>query len=277
VLADHEEVELVGIWGRDPAKAKAVSERHGVAAETDLDALLDRVDAVAIAVAPAAQPDLACRAAEANCHLLLEKPLALSTEDASRVQKAVEKTGVTAVSFLSLHYVEPGAALLRDNVFLGGFEGATATMTADIFSSRFKGSQWRRQDGVGLWDVGPHALSVLIPALGGVEHVTAVRGEGETVALALVHEGGRVSTATVSLTVAKEAEQFLASFWGKKGIVAYPPGGSFGSNEAAYQVAVSELLHAIGGNSVPRFDMGFSVEIVSVLAAAEAALGPSAR
>ena len=37
-LAAHPEVELVGVWGRDPAKAAAVAERHGTVAERELDA-----------------------------------------------------------------------------------------------------------------------------------------------------------------------------------------------------------------------------------------------
>src|SRR5688500_1150565 len=83
-LAAHPGVELVGIWGRDAGTASALADRHGAVAERDLDLLLDHVEAVAIAVVPAAQCELAVRAAAAGCHLLLEKPLTTSVEDAQR-------------------------------------------------------------------------------------------------------------------------------------------------------------------------------------------------
>ena len=49
------EAELVGIWGRDPAKAAALADELGLApgaAYPDVDALLADVDAVAFAVPP---------------------------------------------------------------------------------------------------------------------------------------------------------------------------------------------------------------------------------
>ena len=88
-LAAHPDVDLVAVWGRDPVKAEAVAERHGAAAEPDLDTVLDMVDAVAIAVPPDVQAELAYRAAQRGCHLLLEKPLALSVAGADRVVLSV--------------------------------------------------------------------------------------------------------------------------------------------------------------------------------------------
>jgi hypothetical protein len=49
-LAAHPGVELVGIWGRDPAKAAAVAERHGAITGADADPLFAQGDAVSFAV-----------------------------------------------------------------------------------------------------------------------------------------------------------------------------------------------------------------------------------
>jgi predicted dehydrogenase len=46
-IGSHPEAELVGVWGRDPAKAAALAERHGARAFADYDELLAAVDAVA--------------------------------------------------------------------------------------------------------------------------------------------------------------------------------------------------------------------------------------
>src|SRR6266536_1801633 len=74
----HAGAGLVGVWGRNPAKAEGRGRRFGVRGYEDLDALLEAVDAVAIALPPDVQADLAVRAARAGRHLLLDKPLALS-------------------------------------------------------------------------------------------------------------------------------------------------------------------------------------------------------
>ena len=70
-----EAAEFIGVWGRDEAKTLHVAEELGVKSYSDLDALFGAVDAVAIAVSPEAQPELAVRAAQAGCHLLLDKPV----------------------------------------------------------------------------------------------------------------------------------------------------------------------------------------------------------
>ncbi|OMQ13950.1 oxidoreductase, partial [Modestobacter sp. VKM Ac-2676] len=62
-LTEHPGAELVGVWGRDLAKAKAVGAEFDVAGTDDLDALLADVDAVSIAVPPDVQVPLAERAA----------------------------------------------------------------------------------------------------------------------------------------------------------------------------------------------------------------------
>src|ERR1035437_667787 len=51
-----------------------------------------------------------------------------------------------------------------------------------------------------LWDIGPHALPILLPALGPVPHVVADHGLGDTVTVVLRHESGAASTMSLSLT-----------------------------------------------------------------------------
>src|SRR3954463_6522685 len=92
-LAEHPDAELVGVWGRDLAKAKAAGAQFDVQGFDDLDALLAEVDAISFALPPAVQVPLAIRAAEAGKHLLLEKPIALGVEDADRLGGARPGTG----------------------------------------------------------------------------------------------------------------------------------------------------------------------------------------
>ncbi len=91
-LVASEEAELVGVWGRDPARTAAAADHLACKAVPRYDALLDQVEAVAFAVPADVQLPLALRAAERHRHLLLEKPLAFSTTEADVGDRAAGTT-----------------------------------------------------------------------------------------------------------------------------------------------------------------------------------------
>lgn len=195
-LVAHPEVELVGVWGRDPAKASALAEHTGTRAFPSFEAMLEGVDAVAFAVPPDVQAPLAERAARAGKHLLLEKPIALDPAAAAALAAAVEEAGVAAAVFFTRHYTPEGRAFL-DALAGSTWEGGSAVWLANAFTdgSPFA-TPWRAEHG-GLWDVGPHAVAVLATALGPVTGVHAVGGVRDLVHLVLTHDGGATSTAAV--------------------------------------------------------------------------------
>jgi predicted dehydrogenase len=261
-IVAHPEAELVGVWGRDPAKAAALAAKHGVRAFDDLDELIAAVDAVAFSVPPNVQAELALPAAEAGRALLLEKPLALNVEAAQRLVDAVRAPTVVFFTFR----LDPGlAAWYRQEVDGRGWDGASVLYLASIFEpgNPFGQSPWRREQG-GLWDVGPHALSALLPALGKVERVTAVRGPRDEVHLALAHDAGAGSSAALSLTAPAGVNEVV--FWGAQGLVRRPDAGGV-DVVAAYGAAIDALL---AGETI--FDARFGLEVVRVLAAAESEL-----
>lgn len=268
-LAAHPDVELAGVWGRDAAKAAAVAERHGTTGEPDLDALLGRVDAVAIAVPPDVQPELACRAAERGCHLLLEKPLALSVDAAEQVVAAAERARVQSLVFFTARFAEPTAGWFDEVVAPAEWHGGRVTMVASIFApdNPFGNSPWRREHGA-LWDIGPHALAALLPALGPVEEVVAERGHDDEVHLVFKHKAGGVSSAILSLTAPQQTEHSGMKFWGPAGIAEPPPPEPGGAADP-FKQAISALLAAIETGVPPACDVHFASGIVRVLAAAE--------
>jgi predicted dehydrogenase len=264
-IAAHPQAELVGVWGRDPAKASELAAKHGVRAFDEYDELIAAVDAVAFSVPPDVQAELALPAAEAGRALLLEKPLALSVEPAERLVEAVRAPTVVFFTFR----LDPRlAAWYRDEVDGRSWDGASVLYLASIFEpgNPFGHSAWRRERG-GLWDVGPHALSALLPALGKVERVEAVRGPRDEMHLALEHESGAASSAALSLTAPADANEVV--FWGADGLARRPDAGSV-DRIAAYGAAIDALL--VGHTT---FDASFGLEVVRVLAAAESAVGHS--
>ena len=264
-LVAHADVELVGIWGRDPAKAEALAARHGAAAFAEVDDLFAAVDAVAFSVPPDVQAELAPRAAAAGCALLLEKPLALDVAAAERVVAAADVAGVATAVFFTGRFAPTTAAWVAE-VEGGGWDGGSVRLLANIYDdgNPFGASPWRRERGA-LWDIGPHALAPLLPALGPVEHVTGVRGPGDTVHLALRHAGRSASTITLSLTAPAAASSAETLVWGRDGVARMPDADEL---EAAYAAAIDAVR--TGGH---RCDARFGLDVVRVLAAAEAALG----
>ena len=70
--------EFVGMFDIDLARASALAETFGARGFSDYRAFLNECDAVVIAVPATWHEPLAREAIEAHCHVLVEKPLALS-------------------------------------------------------------------------------------------------------------------------------------------------------------------------------------------------------
>ena len=83
------DVELVGVADTNEATARAVAAAHDTTPATDFRTLLDRVDAVSIAVPASAHYAVAGACLERGIHVFLEKPIAETTEQASKLIELV--------------------------------------------------------------------------------------------------------------------------------------------------------------------------------------------
>jgi predicted dehydrogenase len=272
-LAGHPSAELVGVWGRDLAKAKALGAEFEVPGYSDVDALLADVDAVTIAVPPDVQAPLAVRAAEAGRHLLLEKPIALDVAGADRVVDAVRAAGVASVVFFTFRFQTATSTWLTQAARTR-LAGGAGSWLSSLAGTPFAASPWRQERGA-LWDIGPHALSVLVPALGPVVAVQAGAGLRDTVHLVLTHESGAASTVTLSHTVAPMASGIEFYVHGDAGRLVLLP-----DTEApleAFGVAVDELGAAAMTGGTHPCDVTFGRDVVAVLATAARALDSGCR
>lgn len=274
-LAQHPDVDLVGFWGRDAAKAEAVAGRVGGRGFADFDEFLEAVDAVAIALSPNVQPTLAVKAAGAGKHLLLDKPLALNLALANSVVQATKDANVASVVFLTYRFDAQTAAWLTNMRELaavhGPWEGAISRWTGSIGpDSPYAPSVWRRERG-GLWDWGPHAISILDDLMPGIERVTATRGVRDTVNLAFEHRGGAGSSASLTVTAPATAAGTLLVVWGPGGRYCLPP--LTGSYVATYQRAIDQLLDSATTGGAHPLDVSYARDLVAVLATADEYLG----
>jgi len=86
-------VELVGFHDARPERAAQVSSELGVAAMATADELIDRCDALTIVVPTPAHYAVAKPALERGKHLLIEKPLAASLDEADELLAIAKRTG----------------------------------------------------------------------------------------------------------------------------------------------------------------------------------------
>ncbi|RSN56877.1 oxidoreductase [Streptomyces sp. WAC 04229] len=272
-LGGHDGLDFVGVWGRRPDAAKELAQRHGTRAYDDVDTLLADVEAVAVALPPGVQAELAVRAARAGRHLLLDKPLAPTVAQGRAVVEAVRAAGVASVVFFTARFQPETEAWIAEQAEEEGWFTARAQWLGSVFGgddSPFAHSPWRREKGA-LWDVGPHALSVLLPVLGDVRRVpAAVPGPGDTVHLVLDHSGGASSTLTLSLTAPPAAAGATVELRGRAGVTLLPE--AVEGPVPALRRAADALRTAAGGGRPSPCDAAFGLRVTEILADAEALL-----
>ena len=261
-------VTLTGVWGRDLAKSDAMAADLGITVYRDPDELFADVDAVAFSVPPQVQLELALRAAALGKHLLLEKPIALSAADADRLADAVGQAGVASVVFFTSRFDAAQRQWLDEVFSQPGWDGGSGRWLGAAFApdSPFD-TPWRHQFG-GLWDVGPHALSIVIAALGPIEELSAMAGPRDQVHLLLRHRGGAVSNYVLGIDNPPAAGGSRFTIWGAAGQRELPPGPS--DPVAALATAARELAAAaeLDQPSHPC-DVQFGRVVVRLLAEAQ--------
>ncbi|MDE2880166.1 Gfo/Idh/MocA family oxidoreductase [Candidatus Palauibacter soopunensis] len=94
LLAQSDAFELEGVHDRSAARANKVAGALSVPAFADAEALLDRVEAVVVAVPTVAHHEAAAAAIRAGCHVLVEKPLTTSLGEADEILALAEERGV---------------------------------------------------------------------------------------------------------------------------------------------------------------------------------------
>jgi predicted dehydrogenase len=159
-------------------------------------------------------------------------------------------------------------AWLADVTSQDGWAGGGVTWLGSALqdASPFN-TPWRRDKG-GLWDLGPHAVSLLWACLGPVVSVTADAGRPDVTHLVLHHLGGPTSTVTVTLSAPEAAEGFDMYIWGEQGRSAAPP--ETGQPQRALRVALTELAdNARSGRPSHPCDVNFGRDVGRVLTEAQ--------
>lgn len=96
VFGDMPDVELVAVADMNESAARAAARQKGVDAYADFDRMLDeaRPEAVTIAVPTSRHAEVAAKVIERGIHAMLEKPIALTIDQARRITEHARARGV---------------------------------------------------------------------------------------------------------------------------------------------------------------------------------------
>jgi predicted dehydrogenase len=210
-VIERPEFRLMCLCEKDESRAEDFRRRHpGVWVESDLDAALadPRIEAVAIATPPHTHYALVRKALEAGKHVLVEKPLARTSEEAAKLIALADELELTMMPGHTFVY-SPSVNKVRDLIQsdeLGEIYFATSSrMNLGLY----------QQDGVVL-DLAPHDLSILLHWLNKpLVEVSATgrsvfqEGVHETAFLTLRFEGGTQANVQLSWLAPRKMRQMV--------------------------------------------------------------------
>ena len=209
------ETTLAGIWARRPEAAGRLAGRHGAPAFEDVDELFAHCDAVAFAVPPDVQAELAPRAARAGAAVLLEKPIAGDLASAERLASEVDDAGVASLVVLSWRYAAAVRRFLDEARTFEAVGGSGRFVSGSALGGAFA-TPWRLDRGP-LLDLGPHVVDLLDAALG---EVVAVHARGDRhgwVTLVLEHQDGVTSSASLCASAGVDPSRAGIELYGRSG------------------------------------------------------------
>ena len=178
-LRAHEDVEVVAVAGRNPDRTAEFAHRWEIgAAHTNLDQFFDEsLDAVVIASSNAAHHDNTMAALSRGLDVLCEKPLGLTTKEATEMAAAARSAGAITLVPFTYRYMPHNRwvkSLIDD-----GWLGTPYHLSMRYFTDFARGGEYawrfdRGEAGSGvIGDIGSHWLALARDFYGEITHIGA--------------------------------------------------------------------------------------------------------
>lgn len=222
---------LTAVNDLDPAKAQSVATRHRAAVEQDWRDLVRRsdVDAVIVSTPPVLHAEMAVASFDAGKHVLCEKPLARTPDEARRMVEAAEASGRRLATGFNYRFY-PSFALARQ-VLDSGVIGALDHIRAyGGYSATSHNQPWVHDAGTvgggALRDIGIHLIDLTRDFLGDVADVTGAATGGvwnfdgceDNGFVIMRSASGRIATLHASWTEWRRY-QFRIELYGTRGCI----------------------------------------------------------
>ena len=210
-------LRIAAVYGDNRDKARGLADRYDTVAYDTLDTLLSdaNLDLVMIGSPSGCHADHATAAAHAGLHVLVEKPLDISTARVDRLIDEVNRAGVTLGVFFQ-DRLKPDVVAMKRQIDEGAI-GKVLIATGEVkwfrpreyySSSRWRGS-WALDGGGALMNQGIHTVDLLLYLLGPVARVSGLTAtrfhaiEAEDTATAMI-EFASGAQATLDVTTAAD-------------------------------------------------------------------------
>ena len=223
-------LEIAAIAGENRDKARQLAGRYGAAALDSLDLLLRQpIDIVMIGSPSGCHADQAMAAARAGKHVLVEKPLDISTARIDALLAEVDRAGVRLGVFFQ-DRLHPDVVAMKRAIDTGEI-GTPILATGEVkwnrppeyyASSRWRGT-WALDGGGALMNQGIHTVDLLLHLLGPVARVgghTATRLhaiEAEDTAIVMLEFVSGAFATIQATTAAQPAQPRRVEVVGTKG------------------------------------------------------------
>lgn len=180
-LAAAEQTQLVAVADVKEDRAQTFAEKYGAEAYTDWTKMLERddIDAIQICTPHYLHAEMTIAAANAGKHVLTEKPMAISVEQADAMIEAAKRNNVTLGVIFQNRYNDASVAIKEaiDSGRLGEIKGARAFITWNRSDDYYKQSDWKgtwdKEGGGVLIDQAIHTIDLMQWFVGEVDSIRA--------------------------------------------------------------------------------------------------------
>ena len=237
-LAGSRAARLVVACDTDRARAEALASRHGATATDDWQRAVGRtdVDIVCVSTPTVGHAEMALAAIQAGKHVLVEKPLAASVDEARQMVDAAHQAGVQLkTGFNHRHFLAVDVAKraldageVGDLMFVRtyiGHEGGRAFLAKWMARADMAGGGTLLDNGIHILDLARYFLGEVVDAQGLVTTTRWSQTGLEDNAFALFRSPqGKVASVSSSWTE-WAGYRFVIEAYGTEGFVraAYPP------------------------------------------------------
>lgn len=293
VFSEHKLTQVVAVCDvvEELAKQRA-ADLGGIYWTTNYKELLDQheIDLIYVAVPPALHHTIVMDVLEAKKHVLCEKPLANSLEEAQEMRDKARSAGVVHAVHFPLSYINNIKMLtkLKAEGFLGKIRRLELEMRFPQWPRKWQQNHWiaSREQGGFVFEVAGHFIQIIHQLFGSI---TSVQSELEFPEDPMLCETGiiaqmKIQDGTPILVnglsqIAGEGEQKIAlTVYGSEGTLALVDlvklyGGKVGEayaelplekDESFWDELIRNLVEAIEGRSadIIDFEQGYEVQVI---------------
>lgn len=293
VFRTVDELQLVAVADDRPQTLTSITEAYGVKGYETVNRMLREaeMDAVVICTPPSIHAEVALQCVGYGLHVLCEKPLALSHQDAERMISAAAARGVLLMMASKFRYV--AEVIKAKGVIASGALGEVISFENTFCSHVDMRHRWnampRISGGGVIMDNGPHSADIARYLFGPIEHVFVALGRTvqeieveDTAHILIKSQSGVLGTINLGWSYNRYLDSFI-SIYGTSGtlhvgwkglryrLVDKPDWVEFGdgyNKVQAIRAQVINFIHSLQGLERPLITPDDALASVKVVEAA---------